>query len=639
MVDETNTVSPLRKLLARYPKKVTILGISGLILLLIYVAAFFIPRPVAFSYAGKTCVGGPVLFSGLQKAPNTEKFSASFEGGWRIGDVPIVSMNTCFEPTQLPKKGATTVAIAPFGSLLFRSHFALNVPNPPSLNAQHLNKPIPTTKSLKLSLSETDRVLDYTLKSGGKKAGCKPSERAINCDIVSLGLEQGKKYPLTLERSFDGKQPENILSKDVETLTATMVTGSSIKVDENVFARPKTFTFTTDKPLRKASASLVQRVDGATKPVESKLSIDKTTVTVTIADELERNKDFTLKLESVEAEDGSALINPYEIPFHLSTGPKVTGVSVGKTGVGLSAQVVVSFDQPISEKQDVSKIIQFAGGGATITRSGGQVIFRLQNLPKCTDFTLTINKGLLSAHDIASTEAWAYTARTTCHTVSTIGYSQRGRAINAYYFGNGNSTVLYVGAIHGSERSSSLILQDWINELEVKARTIPANRQIVVVPTLNPDGYAAGSRNNARNVNLNRNFATNDWKKDIKDTNGTVAGGGGSEPMSEPETKAIANLSAQLRPRLVLSYHAVGSVVIGNEAGDSSNLAARYASAVGYNNGTGNSGEIFDYEITGTYDDWLAQKLGVPSMIVELGSYSYRNFGHHRSAFWMTAGI
>lgn len=104
--------------------------------------------------------------------------------------------------------------------------------------------------------------------------------------------------------------------------------------------------------------------------------------------------------------------------------------------------------------------------------------------------------------------------------------------------------------------------------------------------------------------------------------------------MSEPETQAIAALSRQLMPRFVLSYHAVGSVVIGNLAGDSASRASTYASQVGYSVGTGRDAEIFDYAISGTYDDWLMQKLGVPSMIVELGSYTYRDFGHHRAAMW-----
>ena len=84
----------------------------------------------------------------------------------------------------------------------------------------------------------------------------------------------------------------------------------------------------------------------------------------------------------------------------------------------------------------------------------------------------------------------------------------------------------------------------------------------------------------------------------------------------------------------MLSYHAVGSVAIANQAGDSASLANTYARTVGYSNGTGNSSEIFTYEITGTYDDWLRERLGVPSIVVELGSYSYRNFAHHQPAMW-----
>ena len=78
-------------------------------------------------------------------------------------------------------------------------------------------------------------------------------------------------------------------------------------------------------------------------------------------------------------------------------------------------------------------------------------------------------------------------------------------------------------------------------------------------------------------------------------------------------------------------------MLFGNQAGDSAQLAAQYASMVDYRNGTGSSSEVFDYEITGTYDDWLAEKMGIPSMVIELGSNTFRDFSHHRAAFWAMA--
>lgn len=200
----------------------------------------------------------------------------------------------------------------------------------------------------------------------------------------------------------------------------------------------------------------------------------------------------------------------------------------------------------------------------------------------------------------------------------------------AYTFGTSGPVTMYVGAIHGNEPSSSGLMKAWIDDLEANS-SLYGGKRVVVVPTINPDGVAANSRTNARDVNLNRNFPTDGWTKDINDTDGRHAGGGGSEPLSEPEAKALANLTTSLRPRLLLSFHAVGSLVVGDPGGYSARYAASYAAQVGYRDATGQSG-TFDYDITGAYEDWTYSKQGIPSMVIELGSYGYYNFEHHRAA-------
>jgi predicted deacylase len=177
-------------------------------------------------------------------------------------------------------------------------------------------------------------------------------------------------------------------------------------------------------------------------------------------------------------------------------------------------------------------------------------------------------------------------------------------------------------------------MDSWVSELEAKAKDIPATRQVVVVPVVNPDGIAANRRNNNNNVDLNRNFATSNWQKDITSpSNQPIPNGGGSAPMSEPETQAIAGLTSRLQPRLTLSYHSVAGYAIGNEAGDSAALAATYSQLSGYQNMTGNGG-AFDYSTTGTYEDWIAQRLGLPSLIIELASSTNSEFARNRSALW-----
>ena len=104
--------------------------------------------------------------------------------------------------------------------------------------------------------------------------------------------------------------------------------------------------------------------------------------------------------------------------------------------------------------------------------------------------------------------------------------------------------------------------------------------------------------------------------------------------MSEPETRAIAGLASQLRPRIILSFHSVGGVVAANQAGDSGAKAAQYASLSGYGNVTGSSDSTFEYSVTGTADDWYAQQLGVPSILVELSSSYSSQFSRNQKAMW-----
>lgn len=319
----------------------------------------------------------------------------------------------------------------------------------------------------------------------------------------------------------------------------------------------------------------------------------------------------------------------------MSGGPKVTGINIGRSGVAIGATAVITFDQPISDTQDISKFVTTTGGAAFSAKKGNQVFISLAGVPKCADFSIKLTNDLQSHYEIAGNSAWSYASRTICHTVGTIGYSSKGRPINAYYFGSGPAVVLYTGAIHGNEVSTRNLMNNWIDELEANARSIPAGKTVVVVPQINPDGVSSGSRVNGRNIDLNRNFATSDWRKDITTVNNQpFPGGGGESPMSEPETQAIAGLASRLRPVLVLSYHSIGNVVAANQAGASGTHANTYSQLSGYRNTTGQTGETFEYSVSGTADDWYGEKLGTASILIELGSSSNPQFSRNQKAMW-----
>ena len=609
---------------------------GGLVLLgFIYAACFFIPRPMTLSYSSETCMPGITLFPSIHTTANDSRYKIYYEKFLKLGSLQLAAAQTCVSPTKAPKQGATVVASAPWGSWLARTHLNVIAKKPPLANVAAIEAKIAATKPLLVPLSQSDELHTYQLKVSDNTADCEPSERAVKCNLGELKLSQGKSYDFELARSFKGTDPQPVGAGEFETLKAVEATKASVKNKQIVYSKPKTFTVKVDKPLVSAEATLSKLKNGQTTAIETEVKVEGKTISITADKDLARETDYRLVIKQAHATDGSTLIEPFKRDFTMSGGPKVTGVSIGQNRVGQSATVIVSFDQAISTKQSPASFVGLSGGKATVTKySASQVAVSLQSLPRCQPITLSVKAGIKSKYDITSKSSYAYNSRTICHTVSTIGSSRQGRAINSFTFGSSGPVTLFVGALHGNEVSSSLILQDWINELEANPGKIPKNSRVVVVPTVNPDGVAAGTRNNSIDVNLNRNFPTDNWVKDIDDTDGANKGGGGSKPLSEPEAKALANLSTALKPRLMISYHAVGSVVIGDPGGYSASYAAKYASLVGYRNATGQSAATFDYSITGSYEDWTIQKQGIPSMIVELGSYSFRDFSHHRSAFW-----
>lgn len=565
----------------------------------------------------------------IYRTGSDSAYSVTTTGGFEWSGVPIVSTKTCVSASEKTAPSGATVVFAPFGLPVYTQLLRVKVPEAPKAHTFD-GQSVATTKKLKIALSDADVLNTYRVVGNEKIGACYPvkDSAALECDIPALQLQQGQEYDLTLQRAYKKSGYSTVAKAAIVTLTATTITESSVKEGSTVYDKPKQFTFTADKKLLAAKVS-IWAVDQK-EVIDARVTIEGSVISAAIDDELEREKNYILNVDDVEAADGSTLSGSYKVNFTVSGGPKVTNISVGRSGVATNARITVTFDQDISDKQDIAKFATIVGGTAHVQMSGNQVTYSLQGIGLCAPFTLSITKGLISKYDIVSNTTWSYTSRTTCHTTTVYGYSVRGRALVAYNFGSGGAVTLYVGAIHGNESSSSGLMRAWVDHLEANPG-LYAGRRIVVIPTINPDGLAWGTRTNARGVNLNRNFPTNDWQKDIDDTDGYHAGGGGSAPLSEPEAKALATFTINLRPRLLLSFHAVGSLVTGDVGGYSAGYAAKYASMVGYRNATGQSG-TFDYSITGAYEDWTYTKQAIPSMVIELGSYGYYSFAHHQAA-------
>ena len=61
--------------------------------------------------------------------------------------------------------------------------------------------------------------------------------------------------------------------------------------------------------------------------------------------------------------------------------------------------------------------------------------------------------------------------------------------------------VLVVGCVHGDECAGRAI----VARLRAAPQRAPAGAELLLVRNINPDGFARGTRQNARGVDLNRN--------------------------------------------------------------------------------------------------------------------------------------
>ncbi|MEO5949136.1 MAG: M14 family zinc carboxypeptidase [Candidatus Saccharimonas sp.] len=617
-----------------HPVRWGLIACGLLVPIAVYTLLFF-PRAITFSYDGDNCVSQLSLFPQSLRATDSQRYEITLKDVVRIGSYPIAARSACITAKIAPTKDVEHVSMSPFGWLLVRKTYIITSDPLPKVSLSALKAPIPATKPVKLTLSAPDELSTYILATDSAKSTCQSEKNVLSCDTKDLKLEQGKVSSVSLKRYFEGKLVDVIVTSQVEVLSAVGVKSSSVKSDQTVYDTPLAYTFELDKPLTGAKATLV-RVDGdSEKAIESKLSVEGTVVAVTPTGDMTRPAKYKLTLTSAEASDGSGLNEPVLVPFTLSGGPQVSSVNVGANSVETSAPISLTFDQPLKAGQDIAKYVSVTGVPVTISQISPTMIrVALQGAGRCADFSITVKKGLVSDHDVTATVDWRFSSRTRCAAVVAIGSSSQGRAIIADYFGSGGTTYLFTGAIHGNELSSKYTMDRFVADIEANPSKIPSGVRIVVVPVVNPDGVAKASRNNARGVNLNRNFPTSNWTSDIAVSGGTEPGAGGASAGSEPETQALISLTNQLSPRLVVTHHSQGRLVNTNDVGVAVSASQEYTRLTGYRLvPSGDTTSTFGFEMSGTYEDWLYER-GVPAILIELDTNTGNHYTKNSAAMW-----
>lgn len=239
-----------------------------------------------------------------------------------------------------------------------------------------------------------------------------------------------------------------------------------------------------------------------------------------------------------------------------------------------------------------------------------------------------------------------------------IGKSALGREIPALCVGNPMGAALFVGATHGLEWITTLLLIRFCEVVleglktggkvsDINVRKALKGRSLVVVPCLNPDGVEISLSGksgacemgefveeicggdysvwqaNARGVDINHNFDAGwcilrEMERDSGIDGPAPTRYGGQHPNSEPETRAITMFCLTYQPRTLYSMHSQGEEIYyryGEHTPERSRLMAQIlAASSGYTpaSPTGLASH-------GGLKDWFIDKFRRPGFTIEVG--------------------
>lgn len=244
---------------------------------------------------------------------------------------------------------------------------------------------------------------------------------------------------------------------------------------------------------------------------------------------------------------------------------------------------------------------------------------------------------------------------------SYLGTSILGRGIPLLRLGSGKKAVLYVGAHHGMEWITSLVLMRYVKELcecvqrkgafyQYDAEFFLQTYSVYVIPMLNPDGVEyqihgitddnplvervrVMNKNsddfchwqaNARGVDLNHNYDAGFAEYKVLEAENGIVGGAptrfsGETPESEPEVASLCNF-IRFHNELcgVLTLHTQGKEIYyqsgGVELPKTRSVVQKLSKLCGY--------RISDTEWLACYGgltDWCVQRMGLPAFTLECG--------------------
>ncbi len=194
---------------------------------------------------------------------------------------------------------------------------------------------------------------------------------------------------------------------------------------------------------------------------------------------------------------------------------------------------------------------------------------------------------------------------------------------------DGASVVLVLAGMHGDEPKGVDLARRFLDWGKSRA----TRYRVIVVPVVNPTGYARRRRVTDSGVDLNRNFPTDNWCTGRKRSRYYP----GPSPASEPETRWLMRLIRREQPKRIVTIHSISrDQFCNNYDGPGKRLAEMMARRNGYP-----VRASIGYPTPGSFGRWAGDGLGIATVTLELPSHhsGKRCWADNRDALAAASGM
>ena len=191
-----------------------------------------------------------------------------------------------------------------------------------------------------------------------------------------------------------------------------------------------------------------------------------------------------------------------------------------------------------------------------------------------------------------------------------LGQSVLGLPIVGHHFGTTGPKTMIFAAIHGDEANTAFVANQLVEHL-TKNPDAYYGRRVAVLPVANPDGLARGTRTNAREIDLNRNFPAKNFAIGKK---GRYFGG--DEPASELETQLLIQFIDDWKPDRIITLH---SIARGKHGNNFDGPAERLAETMSFHNQY-TVLKSMGYPTPGSFGSWAGVDRKLPTITLEVPS-------------------